>query len=97
MLDEQVVSAMIGLIDHNNRLIRQPVDYCYHGEVIFIEALGSRQPWLDGRGWETLTRGTIHYQSFPCLHQEMVHPDWLAKISELVCKRLQAAEREVQS
>lgn len=97
MLDEQVVSAMIGLIDHNNRLIRQPVDYCYHGEVIFIEALGSRQPWLDGRGWETLTRGTIHYQHFPCLHQEMVHPDWLAKIGELVCKRLQAAEREVQS
>lgn len=31
MLDEQVVSAMIDLVGHNNRLIREPVDYCYHG------------------------------------------------------------------
>ena len=88
MLDEQVVSAMIELVGHNNRLIRQPVDYCYHGEVIFIEASASRQPWLDGRGWESLTKGEIRYERFPCLHQEMVHPDWLAKIGALIGERV---------
>ncbi len=75
--NEQVVSAMIELVGHNNRLIREPVDYCYHGEVIFIEASASRQPWLDGRGWESLTKGRSAMSASPvCIRRWCIPTGW---------------------
>ena len=82
-LSQETLTAVVDLVMNNQRLIRQPQDYRYGGDVLFFRAAAPREEdWLDPAGWHAYTEGTVSVIDLDCSHPEMIRPEVLREIAE---------------
>lgn len=84
-LGEPTLAAMLDIVTNCAALVRSAQHSRYSGDIVFIEAEGSReQPWLDPDGWRSLVGGTITRHPIAGRHQDLVSRAALAEIAGLL-------------
>ncbi|MEV7230855.1 amino acid adenylation domain-containing protein [Polymorphospora sp. NPDC051019] len=89
-LGADTLSAIVTVVVDNARLMREHRHRRYDGDALFFTAARPRpEHWLDRAGWAPYLRRVTNHD-LDCLHPQMMRPDALAVIGDLLARRLAA-------
>jgi amino acid adenylation domain-containing protein len=74
------------LIRHMARLVAQPM--VFDGDLTLFVATENPPPVLDPQRWAPLCTGRVDAVAYPCTHDEIIRPRWLAEIARHLEGRL---------
>lgn len=88
-LNEETFFALYRVYRNNDRLQRSPVVGKYGGDMVFIAAdqIAARKSLVPA-SWQAYVAGTIDVRRLSCRHDEMMLPDPLKKIGEVLSSAL---------
>jgi enterobactin synthetase component F len=90
-LGTRVLDAVVRIVVHNSRLMREHEHGVYEGAMTFVTAAAPRsEDWLDRDGWAAYVRGPIVNHDIAATHPELTRPGPLGEIGRLLAGRLVA-------
>jgi thioesterase domain-containing protein len=95
-LSSETITAMIAVVINNNDRVRDSVDYCFNGDMLFFNAVKSEQEaFMHSDGWFNYMKGNIRVIECDCIHRDMMRPDELKYIGEHIAMALEPYREKV--
>ena len=95
-LSSETITAMIAVVINNNDRVRDTVDYCFNGDMLFFNAVKSEQEaFMHSDGWFNYMKGNIRVIECDCIHRDMMRPDELKYIGEHIAMALEPYREKV--
>ncbi|MER7665839.1 amino acid adenylation domain-containing protein [Streptomyces sp. NPDC096193] len=90
-LPERVLSAVLGVVTNNARLMRTHRHQTFDGDLLFFTAAAPRaEDWLTPLAWLPHLTGQLVEHPLDCRHPEMTQPQQLDTVASVLTSRLQA-------
>ncbi|MEU3918093.1 amino acid adenylation domain-containing protein [Streptomyces sp. NPDC029004] len=88
-LPERVLTAVLGIVTNNARLMRTHRHQTFEGDLLFFTAAAPRaEDWLTPHAWRPYMSGRLDEHRLDCLHPEMTQPRQLDEIATVLMARL---------
>ncbi|MET7619110.1 amino acid adenylation domain-containing protein [Streptomyces sp. NPDC005408] len=88
-LPERVLTAVLGIVTNNARLMRTHRHQTFEGDLLFFTAAAPRaEDWLTPHAWRPYMTGRLDEHRLDCLHPEMTQPRQLDEIATVLMARL---------
>ncbi|MFI1395999.1 amino acid adenylation domain-containing protein [Streptomyces sp. NPDC020681] len=88
-LPERVLTAVLGIVSNNARLMRTHEHQVFDGDLLFFTAAAPRaEDWLTPHAWRPYLTGRLDDHPLQCLHPEMTQPRQLDEIAAVLDARL---------
>ncbi|MEV6782467.1 thioesterase domain-containing protein [Streptomyces sp. NPDC051098] len=90
-LPERVLTAVLGVVTNNARLMRTHRHQVYEGDLLFFTAAAPRpEGWLTPFAWLPYVTGRLVEHPLNCRHAEMTQPLQLDMVASVITSRLHA-------
>ncbi|MEJ8632584.1 amino acid adenylation domain-containing protein [Streptomyces sp. MS2.AVA.5] len=90
-LPERVLTAVLGVVTNNARLMRTHRHQIFDGDLLFFTAAAPRvEEWLTPLAWLPYLTGRLTEHPLDCLHPEMTQPRQLDRVAAVLTSRLDA-------
>jgi thioesterase domain-containing protein len=80
-LDDQMRRQFPAVVANNARLMRAHRHRVFPGDMVFVSAAQTR---MDLTGWKPYVGGVIEHHDLPGAHSDLLRPDNLARIAEII-------------
>ncbi|MFF2652555.1 AMP-binding protein [Streptomyces sp. NPDC058045] len=88
-LGERALAAIVDVVPHHARLMREHRHDRFHGDVLFITAAAPRpEDWLHREAWRPHLTGTLTNLDLDCTHPQLLQDRWLDTVGTALATRL---------
>ncbi|MGW7516150.1 amino acid adenylation domain-containing protein [Streptomyces sp. NPDC054796] len=88
-LPERTLTAVVGIVTNNARLMRRHQHRRYEGDLLFFTAAAPREEdWLTREAWRPYVSGEVTNHDLDCLHPQLTLPRHLSHIGSVLATRL---------
>ncbi len=92
-LPDRVLTAVLGIVTNNARLMRTHRHQLFDGGLLFFTAAAPRaEHWLTPHAWRPHLTGPLDEHRLDCLHPEMTQPRQLDDVAAVLSARLKALD-----
>ncbi|WP_158605544.1 non-ribosomal peptide synthetase [Amycolatopsis panacis] len=93
-VDDGRAAELAAVLGHNTRLAMKHDPPLFNGDVLFFSATGDHDiPELKPTAWERFVTGSVHTHVIAAQHHEMLRPEPLVRIVEVLAEKLERTKR----
>jgi nonribosomal peptide synthetase DhbF len=96
-VDDGRAAELAAVLRHNTRLAEKHNPPLFDGDVLFFSATGERDlPELKPTAWQRFVTGSVHTHAIAAQHHEMLRPEPLGRIAEVLAEKIERTEDELR-